>query len=75
MVTHKRRFLRGDKYENIDNIVMDFFVLWCIAAGVWIYTMINRRMRNNFKYVYPLIAVNVLNMAIQIIAIIIRYNA
>jgi hypothetical protein len=43
------------------------FALWCIALGVWLYTIINRRMREDFVYVYPLIAVIVLNVAMQVI--------
>ena len=48
--------------------------LWCIALGVWLYTIINRRMREDFVYIYPLIAVMVLNVAIQVIALIVKYN-
>jgi hypothetical protein len=43
------------------------FALWCIALGVWLYTIINRRMREDFVYVYPIIAVIVLNGAMQVI--------
>lgn len=43
------------------------FALWCIALGVWLYTTINRRMREDFVYVYPIIAVIVLNAAMQVI--------
>ena len=48
--------------------------LWCIAVGVWLYTIINRRMRENFVYIYPFIAVAVFNIAIQVIVIIAKYN-
>jgi hypothetical protein len=53
--------------EVLTIIFWILFALWCIALGVWLYTIINRRMREDFVYVYPLIAVIVLNVAMQVI--------
>ena len=51
-----------------------FFALWCIAVGVWLYTIINRRTRENAAYIYPLIAILVLYITMQIINFIIKLN-
>lgn len=60
--------------ETLTIIFWILCALWCIAAGVWLYTIINRRTRENFAYFYPFIAVAVLNIAIQIIALIVKLN-
>lgn len=60
--------------EILTIIFWVFVVLWCIAVGVWIYTMINKRMRKNYVYIYPLIAVMIFNIAIQVIALIVKCN-
>lgn len=51
-----------------------FFALWCIAVGVWLYMIIHRRTRENATYIYPLIAMLVLNIVMQIINFIIKLN-
>lgn len=44
------------------------FALWVMAIGIWVYTIINRKARENFAYIYPLIAMWILNVLMLIIA-------
>ena len=48
--------------------------LWVVAVGVWMVAMINKRMREKSAYTYPFIAIMILNIAIQVVALVIKYK-
>lgn len=45
-------------------------VLFIVAVCVWLYTIISPYHRENLNFLYPLIAILILNFAIQICAFI-----
>lgn len=58
----------------LEILLLIFAVLWCIAVGVWLYTIINRRTREEGIYIYPLIIIMGFSTAIQVIVLIAQYN-
>lgn len=46
--------------------------LWLIAVGIWIYTMLNKKMRENMNYIYPNLAICVLGLIISILSAVIK---
>ena len=51
-----------------------FVALWCTSAGVWLYTIINKRTREKFTYFYPFVVQMVCSIVVQVIAFIIKLN-
>ena len=41
---------------------------WLISVGVWFYTILNKKRRENLDYTYPLIAIIAFNAAISILS-------
>ena len=41
---------------------------WLISIGIWFYTILNEKRRENFDYIFPLIAVMVFHIAIYIVS-------
>ena len=46
--------------------------LWCVSLVIWICTLVNKKMRYGRKYLYPLLAMNVLSLIISILAYVIK---
>lgn len=47
-------------------------VLWVIALGTWLYTIISKKMREKKAYLYSALAVCIVNIGVQICNFIIQ---
>lgn len=42
---------------------------WLISLGMWFYTMLNKKRRENGDYYYPFVALSGFNIAISILSL------